>query len=718
MPEASTAGSGHNGLLCLRAVTTAVLCFYTMDTTTKILAKALPSTLICSDLEEGTIAIEGPIFAALRQFVEAVNVEEEVDPLRRQLVDSVVKQKGLVTGVPMSSLTMLDQIEDFGNIVGLLRWLLTPITKRTVSKYPTCSLKTWSLALVLSHLGFEIFAVLHAIVDNEEYKREFRDRNTEGWLDFPSVYLVCTGGCDVDPYRYAGDIVSAVPQPRFTPIRNIPRIVFAEHQGAEIQFLLSLFEAAYHGAQDLRDPEDWLRENISGCHILHSIIAQAVRILALIDYGTDATLRPKFAGEDIGNSQEDNLALFISFLCSLGEDRDVRKGAPEVGTQGCSKIALDLLTQDLRSLEKGLENIHPYDLFRAVILGITYSVFGSFVIYQNGRRGLDIDIAYFNHSQQRNSSFEMIQIKQLLSQSGVLTTPLGASQSIINFKAARERRARFCEAVGLALTGAMPKGSYTGKDHIWDCRIGVYANGVTVLPSIFIDPYATDLLLYDSYLAFHGRPLTLPITPNGEILSRSEDDSSIRSPPHIIPVNGKTRVSAIELCQTDTKVRLDFDVDWENNESAVVGRIRSGGLLEASVDYRELSNESFRYLWSAYDSRACRHQCHCGAPKHKSSFSRRWRPLTMSELLSFKTQELRLVGSVMDFWLVIQAKGDEPSQFWATYCLFKFVLTLAPPSVGMAGSTSSRAQLYFVECITCFGEDGLGDKGFCILIAV
>src|SRR5271154_1279654 len=82
LPKASTAINEHAGQACLRALTTGILCFYSVDATTSILSELIPFALLQLEQEDAVVKMEGPLFNGLKQFVSAIAVEEDSNTYR------------------------------------------------------------------------------------------------------------------------------------------------------------------------------------------------------------------------------------------------------------------------------------------------------------------------------------------------------------------------------------------------------------------------------------------------------------------------------------------------------------------------------------------------------------------------------------------------------------------------------------------------------------
>ena len=85
LPNASTSTEGDDGLICLRAIISALLAIYNVETASAILTHIIPRCLINYDLEDDLLIMDGAIHTSLREFIVAVSVEEQANTLRKSL---------------------------------------------------------------------------------------------------------------------------------------------------------------------------------------------------------------------------------------------------------------------------------------------------------------------------------------------------------------------------------------------------------------------------------------------------------------------------------------------------------------------------------------------------------------------------------------------------------------------------------------------------------
>ena len=231
LPRASTATEGSSGLLCLRALTTGLLCFVDQEQTPYILKDVLPSRLFHYEQADKEIPIEGPYFAALVHYVQSIATEEGADDIRAHLLRHTDSQLPRVTSATLAEMQNIQNTE-VGHLTGFLDWLLTAVPKRQTNCYRTRSLKVWCLALVLSDLGFEVEADRLPMIQRREPSQIAT--NDDDYNEGPMVVLVLASGWHTDIGRKLSDtrhdIVNRpvnVP-PRLVPVRALPPLVFAD----------------------------------------------------------------------------------------------------------------------------------------------------------------------------------------------------------------------------------------------------------------------------------------------------------------------------------------------------------------------------------------------------------------------------------------------------------------------------------------------------------
>lgn len=244
----STATSPHSGIDCLRALTTGLLCLCDVKLTTTVLADVVPFGLLHGDQEDEIPAFKGPLLAALRDWVTSVAAEEDCNTFRRNLLQRVSNLQGRLTGEHGLASCSAGGSEELALLLGCLRWMITPIHRRDWSKYPTRSLRVWTIAAIMSELAFSISVSLEIIRSEEDYSESM---STQSPTDsYPDVVLVAASIGDTDPWLFTGSGESHFElRPQLTPLVSIPYIAFGplsrRYSTLNPEALVDIWKVAY-----------------------------------------------------------------------------------------------------------------------------------------------------------------------------------------------------------------------------------------------------------------------------------------------------------------------------------------------------------------------------------------------------------------------------------------------------------------------------------------
>ncbi|KAJ4290917.1 hypothetical protein N0V90_010113 [Kalmusia sp. IMI 367209] len=266
----STALPGNPGLTCLRALTTCLLCLCNEKVAIEMLRHLIPCALVQQDLDGAAIEIEGPLLAGLKQWVEQVAREEARDKFRDHLFEAVDGDLGrLQNAAGMEGID--SSITDGGDetmMLGVLKWVLTPVHQRKSPKYPTRSLRAWTAAAFMSRMGFAVNPAYWSVNNQQDFGR--RTESTANDLDPPHVILVvatCIGETDPMaqyihfPKRFSCSL------PRATTLVNIPSLAFGHVKFmSELQPSFSRLRDAY------RQAFDEARRKIKGVRTIHGTV--------------------------------------------------------------------------------------------------------------------------------------------------------------------------------------------------------------------------------------------------------------------------------------------------------------------------------------------------------------------------------------------------------------------------------------------------------------
>lgn len=267
LPKGSTAIPDHPGAACLRALTTGLLCLYETEAIVEILQDLIPYALVQLNQDDTSLEIEGALLASLRQWVSAVTLEEDSDIFRNFMLETVAAQQSRMTGVEIDDLMDMDHtsVNEIPLVIGVLRWVLTPLHKREVKQYPTRSLKVWTMASMMAILGFEVQGHPFVVKSIREYESNLQFSGRFG--ESPRVFLVVMSAEATDPMP-----VMHVPRasdslkPQITMMRGIPWIAFRHLRGthAEVrtEYLADIWKISFKSAKGCFRGVSILKQNI------------------------------------------------------------------------------------------------------------------------------------------------------------------------------------------------------------------------------------------------------------------------------------------------------------------------------------------------------------------------------------------------------------------------------------------------------------------------
>ena len=235
LPKVSLPAETNPGLLCLRALTIGLFCFFEEPQIRSILRETLPKRLFEYEREgKDRIVLEGPLYMALIQYIQKISEEELRDDLRSRLLDMVDGQVHRVSNATQEEILACREGES-SHTIGFLDWLLAPsAVRKPLSTYPTRSLRVWSLALVLSSLGFNVQASRVAVTQPYT-KSEEVEHAPDAYELVPEVVLIVASGWPTDlGARYFTEVDLKSKKevkvlPRILPIRACPSVAYADY---------------------------------------------------------------------------------------------------------------------------------------------------------------------------------------------------------------------------------------------------------------------------------------------------------------------------------------------------------------------------------------------------------------------------------------------------------------------------------------------------------
>jgi hypothetical protein len=247
----STAVTENPGIDCLRALTTGLLCFYSVQLTSTILADIVPYALLQSDQEDDNFEFTGPLFASLSDWVKAVAAEEDCNNFRQHLLQSASTLCRNLTDTHAAQDSDDSAFDELGLLLGCLRWMVTPQHRRGLLKYPSRSIRVWTTMAIMSKLGFSVEVYLATVQTEEQYDAILNPPYED---DFPDVVLVTSAHGKTDPWCVTVDTYQQLDlRPQIMPILSIPNAIFGRLQRkydlVDAAALIDIWKVCYRHAK-------------------------------------------------------------------------------------------------------------------------------------------------------------------------------------------------------------------------------------------------------------------------------------------------------------------------------------------------------------------------------------------------------------------------------------------------------------------------------------
>ena len=624
VPKASTGQSGDAGLSCLRAITTALLVLYDVDSVTVVLAHIIPRRLINYDLEHEPVNASGPFLTTIRQFVAGVAAEEKCNIAKRTLLGKI--DEGYKTLFPQSLGSVI--IEDFQEIeipivIGLLEWILTSPAKRRLPCYPTRSIAGWSMAVALSNMGFEIHAssrLIYTTTDFEELRNE----------ESATVALVICNDFETDYERPTPGVAPAQQPSRsaqIVPIKAIPNVIFQHVRHSsnliDIGTLCAIWDDAFQNTSQLIGPA---RVDIKG----------TTNTTGRRPRGPHTTLLEPIVhtetgiSTDIDASQGDDVRGRIASGLFQVIGPQLRKYLPAY--KWTAATLQDTVFQYW--LQQGIWHIpNPEDrdkcpilvndwyIFCAIALSTVFAVCSKSLVPEGkaaGQSSAFIEVAIYPDL--ISSPDRRVGLHNLICDLRDALSPREFQLLSLN---------RWIRMVFNVCTGEAIQSVHCIKDG----TIGFHANGVFVIMDIALHPS----LQPNSLIKFHtgfGQPLQIPVSDRGFVVTYVGNRGLSKR-------HTKIDTSVLPALQTTTrqplehKIRIDLEPYWEIEPRQVVFRARVDGVVKCTFSPLQLIDEC---MTLAQEDEGRLHlvncECQCRSDQVEVLMAQKWKKLEISQLLN------------------------------------------------------------------------------------
>jgi hypothetical protein len=650
LPKASTAVPDHSGIACLRALTAGILCLYEPDTVVAILQDLIPYALVQLHQEDAVLEMEGPLLTSLKQWVSTVASEEDGNTFRNYLLREAATQESRLTGAPLNEIMEADwtDTDETTYIIGVLRWILTPLNKRELRQYPTRSLRVWNTASIMAKLGFDVYAAPAVVRTDDEYNRVMNTSIPFG--QSPDVFLVVTTGAETDPMMLNETPLSngSSLRPQVTVVRCIPWLAFRHLRGdsgsVDTQFLTDVWNYSFRST----------RKCFKGLHLRNMQVK-----VDIAGHEAEAVL-------EFHKSLLSEFSPLLYRICGPAMHQFIPNSPLNPGWN--QRKIMDRI----RILRSGEELFEKHELeeqavirdncyiLLAIILGAIYGLCSQACIDDGKALSEDSEMAFIPDLVFQGGS----NLKRWAKSIGLaLTGALGYDQwAYLLFE--------LFLAVSKPVDGRQPLNSNSSKAHDNGRRIlGAQANGITAVSDLVVSLSIQPKALFYYHIG-RGQILNLPLTEDGYI-----EASSCLTTPMILQMNPDPQNSSLhrfEAREYVDSLRIDIEPCWEDDPRTVIFRVREMGRVIAPINIRKVV-ESVAYK-----------SVHCACSKHTDTaivpITERWQHLSMQQLkrTRFKGESLhRADVDVENSKVLVDASRSETTTIYAIGILHTRHLAIA-----------------------------------------
>ena len=627
LPRASTGSLGDSGLVCLRALTTALLALYDVESVSAVLTHIIPNQLINYDLEGESLVADGPFQACVRHFVHAVAAEEQSNTLRKDLWRRVDKEFDQAFPISKGRYCVTDVQEiEVPIVIGFLDWILTPPSKRDIHCYPTRSLTVWSVAIMLSHLGFEVVSSPIIISSCEVYNQEIHN----GVVSFPEkVFLVTLNFSKTDHFAPTPGCLRTTQTsaaPRIVPVKSIPAIIFRHirctNQITSVEQLCAIWDTAFNHAYfafgpiklgsgafvhlPIVNPKGTTTK--FGDHPLFHILASQLSD-CLPDHAWTIT----------------KVKLYLENYC-VKEDGDKDPSHTSDGMPGSPYLE----TQE-------------WYIFSALLLATLYAACSKSLCLVSDTVTAAALVEVAVDSNLLSNPHKIVDLNAWFSVLERATDIGGVSMD------------EWVALVVTTFTGQQRESTEDRNSQFFGCHL----NGIFLIADFLMQPSVRRESVVQYHIQY-GRPLQVPLTEHefvdpygGSIIHR-------RSERFVFPDFPATTTPASYT--PSPTVRIDLEPHWEGNPRQVIFRVRIEGILKYSFSPFKLYEIFYGRNMSFVD-------CYCSTPVTQMSLanSPSWKSIDIAQLVNIvdsmpQANTDLIIDAAEEMSVCIHTCGDDASQ--------------------------------------------------------
>jgi hypothetical protein len=615
-PE-STAVTENPSIDCLRALATGLLCFYSEQLTSVILADIIPHGLLHSEQEDNSFEFDGPSFASLSEWIRAVAAEEDCNNFRQRLLQKSSAACQVLVGSHVMQPNDEDGQNELGLLLGCLRWMVTPKHRKELLKYPTRSIRVWATMAVMVELGFSV-SVYSTVVNTREHYDALLKPPYED--EYPDVVLVTLPGGKTDPGVVMEDTYQHLTlRPQIIPILSIPYTAFGR-----LQRQYSLINAA-----ELTDIwRDCFR------------YAKAAVTRPSLSAGGRVHLKPSSSDYALlRESHKSLIGLWSPHLARIMRpafDAYLPKTLDHDWSPEKIKAFLDRQANGERIYLEDTEIVRNVCRLTAIVLGTIYGACSIALVAQASdeetKASDDETKSPGDEALEVAFSPDVIFSNKIFAWASVLGSALGGLLEhsgwiglLLELATGMEHPQPLDEQ---PTAGLLHKRMNIVQEGVFDkthVRIsdvmGVQSNGVFAISEFVLRPSsdaASSLILHVGI----GRILDIPIDQSGYVRSSRHVAASTE-----LVLNPEPEVESLSRDSSPadfSDLRLDAEPHWRNDPQTICLAVRNSGTLVATLNIPQVLEKLLN----------CIVECQCDTPSRDVSVTRseRWQNVTVNQL--------------------------------------------------------------------------------------
>ena len=615
--------TGSQAVICIRALTSGLLCLFSHSEVFDTLFDILQKCLIHFHQPDTQFARHGPFSSALKEWIEAQSIEES---FRRKSAD--VMQQLDAAAKAFLSVNMEDlrgsQFFEQGLVLEFLQWLLVEEHRHdpAIAKdYPTRSLRVWSLAFVLDKMGFRVEASNTPILDHGTWEDQVSQS-----LDVNSlwrVHLVISNSVLADlTYTHRPSRRIDFRERRLIPIGTIPLLAFDcfrfyNSSDLDLDILNEIFLSTFDKVTEQLPKYSYLQALAGSTGISHQ--QQRVPQENCIVH-SQMTEYQRLKLEDWVDHPGIAQLLLQPILQYIPEKCPDECGKPKChylvpfrDSNGNSDEAIQFSSE----LRKDHKSMSPWIKMHIIMLAFSYGIACQFIIADDGKRaGLNTEVSW--KSIQFFENRDDWEAVRLVVPDGDLKTWVRTMSAALNFRLEpldtiptetwpqhrRLKKALFHMICGVR---SEARGSDI-SDTIHEDTVGCCANGISLISKALVNPTVDASTLHLYFVRF-GRILELPVNTASLIegcnpvkraarVSRYDPSSQPRLMDTILPYDSTLF----------DNVRWDAEPDWSDDFNKVALCCRLNGVPRGVYNPWYLARRSCQ---SVSDRERC--QCKCSS---------------------------------------------------------------------------------------------------------